>query len=166
MSITEYTESGMIFKDDEDILFNIEQSEIYKSIRNGVHICDFIYLKGNKLFIIEAKRSSPRPDNHENFEKFIHEITRKFIDTLILFLGMSLKRPYPKPLEMSSELASIDFSRINIILCLIINGNRLEWMPPINDALNNESAHIRKTFIIRSIIAINDIEARRKQLIH
>lgn len=84
------TESHMEFGEfEESNVFHIEESSQYKLIKtHGVSCCEFILLRDDKLFLVEAKESCPRavregyPEGEKekqlkNFQDFITEITTK-----------------------------------------------------------------------------------------
>ena len=56
------TESHMEFGEfEESNVFHIEESSQYKLIKtHGVSCCEFILLRDDKLFLVEAKESCPR----------------------------------------------------------------------------------------------------------
>jgi hypothetical protein len=83
-------ESGMEFviQRGDNSLFYLEKSQIYKEIQEGVKMAEFLLLRPEspyKIWIIEAKFSSPHPGTQPNFNKFIQEITEKFANALTLW---------------------------------------------------------------------------------
>lgn len=60
-------ESGMTFIiKNEDNLFYIEKSQLYKGLStNSIKIAEFLYIDDKTCYIIEAKSSSPNPNNSE-----------------------------------------------------------------------------------------------------
>ena len=55
-------------------LFYLEESQTYKEIQEGVKMAEFLLLRPEsepKIWIIEAKSSSPRPETQPNFNEFI-----------------------------------------------------------------------------------------------
>ena len=84
MSRSLVEESGMRFIVDSDKLFRVEKVRPAKSMF-GVKVAEFAELYSDHLInIIEAKSSSPRPDNTLNFETYIGDIANKLEDTLLL----------------------------------------------------------------------------------
>ncbi len=83
-------ESGMTFGPypDEDC-FHIEKSATYAEIQAGVRMAEFLLLRtaaGHPadLWIVEAKQSSPRPENRPKFVDYIAEICDKLSNALAL----------------------------------------------------------------------------------
>jgi hypothetical protein len=71
-------ESGMTFGlYPEGHCFHIEKSQTYQDIQEGVKIAELLLLhppNSPKVWIIEAKSSSPRPETQPGFDDFIEEI--------------------------------------------------------------------------------------------
>lgn len=122
------TESGMEFYGK---IFHIEVSDIYKSIMShGVKIADFILFRSTKqrstkqpiIWIIEAKSSSPNPENPQNqegFDKFIRDISEKLANTLSLYIASLLKR-HPTHHELPSYLQGLSLEKLEFRLLLVI----------------------------------------------
>lgn len=91
-------ESDMTFGPYEETnCFHIEKSQLYKKIQEGIKIAEFLLLEKDdqsmeKIWIIEAKKSSPRPATQPNFDDFIQDIYSKMNNTLSVFLAMYLHR--------------------------------------------------------------------------
>lgn len=143
-------ESYMRFNLDDDYSFRIEQAREHFDVQ-CVMVCECVVMKKDKLCLIEAKSSSPSPKSRENFDKFIGEITRKFEDSILLYNAMKMKR------HGQEVCAEIPFSLISAnndiryVLYLIIHGNEIEWMPPIQDGLRNRLRHVLNAWKIKDI---------------
>lgn len=143
-------ESYMRFNLDDDYSFRIEQAREHFDVQ-CVMVCECVVMKKDKLCLIEAKSSSPSPKSRENFDKFIGEITRKFEDSILLYNAMKMKR------HGQEACAEIPFSLISAnndiryVLYLIIHGNEIEWMPPIQDGLHNRLRHVLNAWKIKDI---------------
>lgn len=163
----EFVESNMKFSLQDDRSFMIEKSEIMRDY-SSIKVCEVFSLIDDKLVLIEAKSSSPQPGNKDEFDKYIAEIGQKFIDTLLMYNAIILKR---HAREYSNELPRYileqDISRIRYAMCLIVHGNETEWMPPIQDALRNYLRHVLNAWNIpdRNVYALNHDDAQAKGLI-
>ena len=104
MSSKEIRESGMVFAFPEDDLFWIEQCPTVRAIGEGVKVVEMIVRQNNVLVFIEAKQSSPRPDNQQPFDIFIEEIYEKFRNSLLLFAAISLNREFKKTSHLPANI--------------------------------------------------------------
>ena len=78
---------------EEANLFHIEESSVYMSMGNNVCTVEFVlHHKDNEILLLEAKSSSPKPGNREDFDSFIDEIYHKFAHSMDLFFSLVLKR--------------------------------------------------------------------------
>ena len=131
MSRSLVEESGMRFIVDSDKLFRVEKVRPAKSMF-GVKVAEFAELYSDHLInIIEAKSSSPRPDNTLNFETYIGDIANKLEDTLLL------------------------------INALLIKGSQKEWLMPLQNALISRMSTLLQIWNIKSssVKVINDVMA-------
>ncbi|NET61080.1 MAG: hypothetical protein F6K47_34630 [Symploca sp. SIO2E6] len=142
-------ESGMTFGlYPEGHCFHIEQSKTYQGIKDKVKIAEFLlYRKTNQptVLIIEAKRSSPRPETRPDFDEFIAEIQEKFSNTLHLFIATRLKRHLTWS-ECSEIFQNLDLERTGFRLILIINGHQEE-----RDAWQEEIQALKKSLRIDNL---------------
>jgi hypothetical protein len=87
-------ESGLLFRefDDSDV-FEIEKSVLYRALHEGgVKTVEFwLIYDENKLLLVEAKSSSPNPENSEGFELYIAETAEKFVHSISLFASAFMK---------------------------------------------------------------------------
>ena len=127
-----FKESGMTFSFEKSNIFYIEKSERFNRIE-GAKPCECVVLHDGKVFLIEAKRSTPNPKNAEQFVAFLDEIAQKFNDSDTYYNATHQNRQRPD--EVSHNLQSIPLSRQNYEFCLIINGHQREWLPPVQDQL-------------------------------
>lgn len=168
-------ESGMAFGPyAEGCCFYIEQSQTLKQINKhakkdkGILIAEFLLLRmgneKNTIWIVEAKSSSPMPDNAVRFNEYITEIKEKLTNSLILTIAMYLKR-HSESLPASFE--TIDFGKTDFRLALIIKNHPDAWLQPLQDALRTALNPLTKTWALsaNSIIVINDAIARNHGLI-
>lgn len=130
-------ESGMSFGPfQETDVFYIEKSKVYSSLEEGIKTVEFIlYRSDMEIIFIEAKSSSPRPNNQENFDDFIEEISSKFIHSMDIYFSVLLKRLADDDGELPMIFKTADYSNVKLKLILVIKGHKTEWLPPINNSL-------------------------------
>ena len=155
-------ESGMTFGPfSEDKVYRIEQSDAYTELGYGVKVVEFIYRKNeDKLFFIEAKKSSPMPEG-DNFRKYIDDISEKFVHSFNLWLTLNLKR---RKDDIPSEIRDVTMAKQIFRFILVINGHEKEWLPPIKAALERKMLAEIKIWE-HEIIVINDKQAKERGLI-
>ena len=168
-------ESGMTFGPYPDgYCFYIEQSETLKQLNKhakkdeGVLIAELLLLRignaKNTIWIIEAKSSSPKPDNAVKFDEYITEIKEKLTNSLILSVAMYLKRHSEK---LPTSFKSLDLGKTDFRLTLVIKNHQEAWLQPIQDALRIALSPLAKTWALsaNSVIVINDAIAQEHGLI-
>ncbi len=159
-------ESDMIFEFPEEQVFEMEKTELNKTAGDEVKSVEFIvHRRQDTLSFIEAKSSSPQPvkDNNEDFEKFINEISSKFIHSFNLYYATIFNR-YSVP-ELSDKFRNIDNQKIEYKFLLIINGHEyIEGLAFIKEALIKKLNYHLKIWK-SEIIVLNDKTALKKRLI-
>lgn len=163
----EFVESNMKFSYDDGESFLIEQSDIVAD-HDSLKVCEVFALINGKFTMIEAKSSSPQPKNKEKFDEYIAGIGQKFLDTLLMFNAIMLKRhekDYKS--ELPLDIQSQDLGRMRYALYLIVHGNATEWMIPIQEALKSHLRHILCAWNIPdvSVYALNHEDAQAKGII-
>lgn len=155
-------ESGMTFGPfPENQVYRIEKADVYTSLGQGIKAVEFVYKKGtDKLFFVEAKSSSPRPER-ENFDNYIDDIADKFIHSFNLWLTLNLGR---REDEIASNMLDVPMETSIFRFILVINGHKEAWLPPIKEALERRMMADRKIWN-HKIIVINDSLARDRGLI-
>lgn len=103
---------------------------------------------------MEAKKSSPRPDNHVDFSEFINEISEKMINGISLLFATILRRHGASEEILPESMLSVDLSQCKVRYILVINGHTREWLPPIQDALRKSllSTLTSVSFDTRSLV--------------
>lgn len=138
MSVT-ILESGLNFGEyTETNLFYVEKSTIYQSLGDGIRTVEFALYKDNVILIIESKSSSPKPNNLYDFDAFINEIYEKFFHSIDLYFAIVLGRLDDNKKDMPDNFKKADYSITKIKLLLVINGHKIEWLPPISEALRQK----------------------------
>jgi hypothetical protein len=158
-------ESEMKFAIDREdkTLFYLENSQTYKDIKKeGVKMAEFLLLRPesvHKIWIIEAKCSSPRPETQPNFNEFIQEITEKFANALTLFIASYLKR-HRDCNELSEELQNYPLHDVKFAFVLIINRHEKSWLVPLQEALEKSLRPLLRTWGQSDVVVLNDVMAR------
>lgn len=144
-------ESGMCFGPfSEQSFFHIERCEQYQKIQQNMPISEFIIYqetKGN-LISLEAKTTAPNPasKNVENpkevFQQYIHEIQKKFENSLDLYLNMALRK------ELPEKFLDLDYQNLEVVFILVIKEHQKSWIVNIKNALEMS---------IRSVVRTNNI---------
>jgi hypothetical protein len=151
------TESGMNFIAKNT--FHIEQSQLYKSIGEGVRSVEFVRSKDDKLFFVEAKTTFPNPENsEENFQIQISEICEKFIHSLSLYSSIKV--------GINTQLFD-DFTppeKVSLIFMLVIRDHKLQWCKHIRkELLSNLPTYLKKIWD-PEIIVLNHEEAKNSKI--
>lgn len=155
-------ESEMTFGPfDEESFFHIESSEVYIGIAEHVKMVEFITYKQQpdgipQIMFVEAKQSSPHPDNLNDWNTYITDLKEKFENGLNLFLALSIKR-YNDP-AFPEIMQNIDLSTNQFLITLVIKGHRPEWLAPLKYALNEKLRPLQKTLNLgpNPVMVLND----------
>lgn len=147
MSITIY-DSGLYFGEyEENSLFHVEKSLIYKSLGKNIKTVEFIlFHKNNNILFVEAKSSAPNPCKEGDFDEFINEIYKKFLHSIGLYFSVVVKRLNDNRNEMPVCFKEAEYSTVRIKLVLVINRHEIEWLAPIKDALSRKLRVQTKTW--------------------
>lgn len=138
-------ESGMTFGPyPEGQCFYIEKSHCYNRIQEGVQIAEFLLLhqtpgQAPTVWVVEAKSSSPRPDNHTDFPQYIDDIRSKLTNAFLLCVAACLNRhnaPANAPInELPAPFQALDLQQAGFRFVLVIKGHKDEWLVPVQEAL-------------------------------
>ena len=158
------TESGVTFGPfPEDRLYYIEKSDSFINYGNGLSTVEFVYKNAkNQICFVEAKSSAPNPANPENapdcIEVWMHDIVKKFCDSLQLFLAVYLKRcEEPK---MGSEISAVDIHAVPIKFILVMTPFQSEWLQPVQDELNKQLHGVTKRW--NAAVAVMNAELAKE----
>lgn len=158
-------ESEMNFEFNEDQIFEIETSNLHKTMGEGIRTVEFVLrLKENELDFVEAKSSSPKPikENKEKFETYIRIIEEKFIHSFNMYLSAILNRNLND--EIDSKFFAMDISKVNIKFILIIKGHEIEWLQPISEALYKNMKNHMKIWK-SSVVLMNEELAQEYKIV-
>ena len=160
-------ESGMNFgKYQEDNLFHIEKSKIYKDLGAGIKTVEFVlrYNK-NSIVFLEAKKSCPNAKNRYESEEYYSSVTEKFTDSLQIYLAALLDR-YGDGEEIGKELRNIHSMRnIRIKFILVVkDAEDIAWLAGPLAELKERLLRIRKIWGIE-IAVLNETLAKEYKLL-
>ena len=166
-------ESDMLFGEfNEEDLFHIETSNIYKDIGSNIKTVDFILKQKNNIILLEAKKSCPNASNKDEshnkqtkFEEYYSSITDKFIESLQIFLASILNK-LPDNSDVGTAIKKIDDMKdIQIQFILVIkNAHDIAWLAGPLAELNNRLLQYRKIWKIK-IKVLNEELAKEMGLI-
>jgi hypothetical protein len=151
MKIT-FEESGLVFGPFEaNTLFHIEKTNSYLKIQEHTKIAEFLWISPtNKLWIVEAKSSIPRPDTGD-YEKYFDEIKSKLVNALALTISGVLKRVHVDLNELPTQFLEANWSNIDFKLILIIPNVPNDHLAPMTHKLRKVMLNIRKPWNIDEI---------------
>jgi len=160
-------ESGMVFgpyaKSD---CYVIEKSKSLKGLGEGVKIAEFVLLKNNFLWIVEAKSSMPKVT-----DDFLCEIHDKLLNSLTLTLMGIVGRHDSFQKELPVKIRQVCLKNLPIKLCLVISAEFLKdnsQLPPINEKFRKIMKSVRKTWKVTydNILILNEEMAIKQGLIN
>lgn len=125
---------------DENDVFYIEQSTLYKKLGENVKIAEFIFKKRDSIVFVEAKSSAPNPKGNipEDFATYIQKISQKLNNTFTLLLSAKLKIAKDSEQETENFIQLEEISNKKIAFRLVIREAHKEHLRPIQDALQKE----------------------------
>jgi hypothetical protein len=165
MSTLSFSESKMLFVWDENDCFRIEKSEAVLGLGDGIKICEFVANWSGTIIFVEAKSSFPHPDSTGDFQGLIQNIYEKFLNSLLIYAGILVGRPYANAATLPSRLSLESIRGARFRFHLVIRGHRDEWLVGVDEALNQKFVAIVPAFAIDSIKAINEKTALAHGLI-
>ena len=167
------SESGMSFGPfSASEIWQVETCALYKRIKEGVQIADFIVLRKRKegqlvACIVEAKSSSPRPGTQPNFDEFIEEIRSKVSNAFTLTVATRLDRFRGELTNLPDAFQRLDLKTANFTFVLIIKEHKEAWLEPIQNALVKAMKGLVKAWNLpgASVAVLNEKGAIGKGLI-
>lgn len=130
-------ESGMKFGGlEEERLFWVEHSDIYRRVGEGIKTVEFIYLsKEENVLFVEAKQSCPNIANKDDseekqkkFEEYYTDVTDKFIDSVNMFAATVLGRNGQSNSVGESIVQKNTYAENGIKFVLVIAGAEESWL--------------------------------------
>lgn len=154
----------------ENQVFQIEKSEQYtKNLRQqGVRCCEFILLRANKLYFVEAKQSYPNPANvssseerKKQYHEDIQEVVEKMRHSLELYASILLNKHSQEGISDAMK----NMKELQLKLVLIIKNADISWIAPLQDVLRKELRAELRIWKIPDFIILNEEMARKKHFI-
>ncbi|WP_318437723.1 hypothetical protein [Photobacterium leiognathi] len=147
----EIEESGVVFGPfEDDSVFQIEKS---KFLPRNVKPVEFAWIPpaGDKLVLVEAKSSFSKPSNENDFNKNLHEIYTKLVDSLTILITTKVGRHSEIDHELPAQFQTLSWDEVTIHLRLVIPTFEKNWLPPITDALRVRLKHFLASFGISNM---------------
>jgi len=142
-------ESGITFgpykKDD---CYLIEESEEVSKL-SGIKIAEFVLIKNNSLWIIEAKSSIPKSANEKIYNNFFIEIHDKLLNSLTITFNAILGRNESIKRELPRNMKNIEVENLDIYFRLVIPEVPKRHLPPMTDKMRNIMRMVMKTWGIK-----------------
>ena len=167
-------ESEMNFGNfDEKNLFEIENSNLLKTLGEGIKTVEFILLRSNKnIVFLEAKKTCPNEKNmyetsqkEIKFEQYYSSIVEKFTDSLQVYLATIFNRYDIHTDEIGENLIKTEsFYAKEIIFVLVIKEADTAWLAGPKAILENRLLSLRKIWGIK-ILVLNYELAKKHNLI-
>ncbi len=154
-------ESGMKFcKLEEERLFWIEKSDIYKQLGEGIKTVEFIYLsKEENLLFVEAKQSCPNVANRDEseekqkkYEMYFSDVTDKFIDSINMFATTVLGRNGQSIDVGENILQESTYTKGKIKFVLVITDAEESWLTGPKAELDKRLFRYRKIWKAKVIV--------------
>lgn len=141
-----FEESKMVFSFPEDDVYRIEKSSLLAEVELKATEC--VVRRGEVLMFVEAKSSTPQPRTVEKFDDFIDDITTKFTHSLVFYNAVMLRH---EDEELPKNVKVADLSNISYSFVLVIHGHKIEWLPPLMDALKSRMRYTLKLWNISDV---------------
>jgi len=148
--------------------FYIEKSRYYQRLQEGVQMAEFLLLKSDLvIWVVEAKKSSPRPETQPNFNEFINEVCAKLTNGFLLGLAACLQRHPEANTELPDSFKTLAVDQLGFRFILVINGHKEEWLAPIQSALYQALKPLVKVWKLpaTSVVVLNHELAKEHGLI-
>ena len=151
--------------------FRIETSQTYLVLQNGLKVCEFLLLQESagkqKILLVEAKSSSPRPGNTIDLDIYLSDLEEKFANAVSLTIAMVLGRHAATNAEVPAPFRDFDQGSAHLVFALIVKGHQADWLPPLQDALRKRLHRVTRVWDPAKceVVVINDVIARQKSLI-
>lgn len=159
-------------KFDEEALFHIEDSKIYKDLGSGIKTVEFILkYDRNSILFLEAKKSCPNAANRyeseekeQKFEEYYSSITEKFVASLQIYLAAIMEK-YSDTSEVGAELRSVDsMKEIQLKFILVVkNAKDVIWLTGPSAELKARLLQVRKIWGV-DVVVLNEELAREYKL--
>jgi len=156
-------ESGMNFAFEPGRMYSIEKDNFYNRITSkcGAKICDFIVYKDKKLFFVEAKSSAPK--NKDELYSYTEEISQKFYDSLLVYIGVLFDRKNTVSHNIGHKMKNCKCLAGTIKFVLVIKGIPRSGLQDIKNVFEKVMRKFACLFSVEPpIIIMNDEQAKSK----
>lgn len=161
-------ESGLTFGNfSPDDCYPIEHSQGHKSLGEGFKMVEFTYLSNQKLYVVEAKSSIPKPTKQPDYDNYWDDIFEKFENALLLQMMAFVKRNPLAEAELPQNHKIIDWQQTSLQLRLVIPTVPNQHLTPITDKLRKRLHKLKKLWNIKDnhMFVINEEKARLEGLL-
>ena len=133
----EFIESFMKFSFADEDLFYMEKDPLIVET-DGIKACECVVLINPNVALIEAKSSTPHPNNEEAYNAFFEDIRQKFSDSIRLFSEMKNgSKGEEVRLRIPANLLSDVTSPSEYRIFLIVHGHQLDWLGGLQETLRD-----------------------------
>ena len=141
-------ESSMTFEIDEDMLYHMEKSALVTGTKY-FKTPEFVCLRDERVVVVEAKTSVPKPESKENFKEYLMEIREKFANALALLNACWSKRNSEELSNMPEAMQKVTVLGADYRLYLVVATAQEEWLVNVNNAFKSELQILFKTWKIQ-----------------
>ena len=163
----DFVESSMHFGVfDEADCFRIEKTDLYVRLSGrGFSSVDFILNQksSNELFFVEAKTTLPANRNIPDFENEIHEISRKFMDSLQLICGIWFGEHNWKVEAPTNKDSFFTYGK-QIVFVLVVK-NRIGKLPSIAEKIKQTLRREHKLLGFNVLVMNEDLAVKTNLLV-
>lgn len=163
--IPAFQESGIWFGPfEEEDCFVLEKCRTFKAFKDGIKMAEFASTDGKHVFVVEAKSSSPNPENGEHFSVFIDPISEKIVNGLCLLFAVHLERHAQTDPLLPGALAGIVQNGGPLILVLIMRDHPRKALFVLQEALRKSLTRWIRLFNLgpNSVVVLNGEMACQK----
>ena len=156
---------------DEALFFHIEKSALYGQLQEAFKIAEFVLMRQQKsgpvLWIVEAKSSSPQPQNQKDYASYIDEIKSKLTNGLLLSCSVVIGRHPNGRASLPAALRTIDLTNVQFRLALVVRGHKREWLPPLREKITETLMPVIKAWNLSSgdVMVLNEQLAQKHGLV-
>jgi len=145
--------------------FQIEKSEIYSSLSEGIKTVEFIRTMGDMLLFVEAKITFPNPnnpdaDNVERFNSEIGAICDKFVHSLNIFSAVEVG-----VLHDAAAAEMVLPESVSLTFLLVIKNHEEVWCKPVEVKLIDSLPSDLKKIWKPTVQVINHQTAIKRNLV-
>ncbi|CAI2483272.1 Uncharacterised protein [Serratia proteamaculans] len=152
---------------DVEHCYLIENSKGHVSLGEGFKMVEFTLLRPEGLYVIEAKKSIPRPNSAPEYDNFWQDILEKMDNALQLHVMAHIRRNDVAHSELPEEIQGINLSTVNFLLRLVIPDVPDKYLPEITQTFRQRAAKLKRKWVLNElhIAVINKNKARTAGLV-